>query len=252
MSENLETKIKELETKVEALYAKVEEQNSLIADLQKQLSLAVKTVSGETPDPQNALLKARNVLERVVGDVYEKEFKKPHATQNLSDMIFELAKSDKIEWRIKIIMDSIRSMANYGVHGGIVKVRDALYILDLIYEITDWYMDNYKVESVVVPSEKSVTENEKPKVVSKKTLEYIIEEEQRLLLADFEIEQNALADKYDLDEVAKLKFIGDPRGQEMLKALSIETRQLAKKYSEKTLGLLTHIKSKVKEELNNN
>lgn len=148
-------------------------------------------------------------------------------------------------------MDSIRSMANYGVHGGTVKVRDALYILDLIYEITDWYMDNYKVESVFVPAKLQETIMVPPKTEnSTHSLKQFWQEEEATMEAEYKSEQDELNKKHNMEEIAMRMFVGDPKADEMMKELTSDIEAMAGRMASRVEAFIPNVQNKIKNELN--
>ena len=94
-------------------------------------------------DPQSALTKCRILLEKLLRDIYQREFGcMPKATM-VGPLLSDKGMRTKITRRMHAKMTAILEMGNLGAHGDEVLPIDAERTLLDLLEVIDWYFDRY-------------------------------------------------------------------------------------------------------------
>jgi len=125
---DLKQRVYILESKIEYLSQMINEAYNYIVD-----------------DPMSSLNKSRTVLEKILLQVYQAEMIKEPRKPLLAEMLNDHQFTRKLEEDDRIIarMESIRKLANVGVHGGKVYATDARRVLEDLCEVVEWYTDKY-------------------------------------------------------------------------------------------------------------
>lgn len=249
MDRKVSDRISQLEEKLSILTSQVEKQNSIISELKQQLNQALDSFNMPEPDLQNVMLKLRSMIEKILNFVYKSEYNREPGTNKNFELTNILSKDGIIEVRVKILFDSVRTMTNYGVHGGELKSEDAVSVFEMVSSIINWFIDRYskREENTKNIEVTSIADTDSGKITR---LEQFWREEQEALQADAAAEEKQIKQKYDFEEIVMRQFIGDPQADEMLKSLMIDIENMSKRLLRKSEETIENVKEKVRKELN--
>ena len=124
-----------LEERVRVLEARQE-------GLSQQLTLALQYLAD---DPHGSLNKSRTVCEKLVVDVFRTEMNKEPKKPMLGEMLHDNQFTRKLDRRILYRMTALANFGNLGTHGEDVTESDARNGIENLFEIVDWYVENYRV-----------------------------------------------------------------------------------------------------------
>ncbi len=117
---------------------KLEKIETKIEGLSEQINFALSYISS---DPHGSLAKTRMVCEKILLDTYRLLMKKEPKKPLLGDMLNDNQFTRLVERRILSRFNSVRDMANLGVHGEKVNIEDAKRATDDLIVLIDWYID---------------------------------------------------------------------------------------------------------------